>query len=80
MQSEEVKSLIEKHLPDCRVLAEGGGGKFEVVVIGDCFQGLNAVKKQQLVYGALTDQISDGSVHAVTIKTFTLVDWNAQNN
>ena len=41
-------------------------------------QYLRPVKKQQLVYGALSDQIADGSIHAVNIRTLTPAEWQAQ--
>ncbi len=78
MQPEDLKSLITAHLSDTEVFAEGGSGKFQVTVIGNCFEGLSPVKKQQLVYSALNKQIADGSIHAVTIKTFTPQQWQAQ--
>jgi acid stress-induced BolA-like protein IbaG/YrbA len=38
------------------------------------------VAKQQLVYGALSEQIADGSIHAVNIKTFTTDQWRVQSD
>jgi acid stress-induced BolA-like protein IbaG/YrbA len=78
MQVEEIKHLLESHLSDCDVDVSGDGSHFDVTVIGDVFEGLNAVKKQQLVYGGLGEQIADGSIHAVNIKTFTRSEWNKQ--
>jgi acid stress-induced BolA-like protein IbaG/YrbA len=43
------------------------------------FGGLSPVKKQQLVYGCLTDQIADGSIHALGIKTYTQDQWQRLN-
>jgi acid stress-induced BolA-like protein IbaG/YrbA len=42
------------------------------------FEGLRPVKKQQLVYAALSDRIADGSIHAVNIRTFTPAEWQAR--
>jgi acid stress-induced BolA-like protein IbaG/YrbA len=78
MQVEEIKHLLESHLSDCDVDVSGDGSHFDVTVIGDVFEGLNAVKKQQLVYGGLGEQIADGSIHAVNIKTFTRSEWKKQ--
>jgi len=47
------------------VEVSGDGCHFAIVVIGDIFAGLSPVKKQQLVYGALSEQFADGSIHAV---------------
>ncbi len=79
MQPQDIRQLIEDHLPECEVHAQGGNGKYEVLVIGECFDGLNAVKRQQMVYGAINQQIADGTVHAVTIKALTPRQWQEQN-
>jgi len=36
---------------------------------------LNPVKKQQLVYGALSDEIASGVIHAVNMRTYTPEQW-----
>lgn len=78
MQTEDVKALLEAHLEGCEIFVEGGGNSFQITAIGDLFEGLNAVKKQQRVYAALNEQIAEGTIHAVTIKTFTPAQWAAQ--
>lgn len=75
MQPEEVKQILQSHLPDCDIEVTGDGSHFDITVVGDVFEGLNAVKKQQLVYAGLNPQIADGSVHAVNMKTFTRAEW-----
>ena len=76
MQPNEVKQLLLSQLSDCDVEVSGDGSHFDITVIGDVFTGLNAVKKQQLVYAGLAQAIADGSVHAVNIKTFTRGEWS----
>jgi len=78
METDEVKALLEGQLENCEIQVEGGGSSFQIVAIGSLFEGLNAVKKQQCVYAALNDKISDGTIHAVTIKTFTPAQWAAR--
>ena len=78
MQPEEVKAQLEIQLPDCQFEVIGDGSHFQVVAIGAVFESLNAVKKQQLIYGVLNDKIADGSIHALVIKTFTPDEWAAQ--
>ena len=46
---------------------DGGAGRFEVGLVSPVFEGLNRVKRQQLVYKGLGDAIASGAVHAVTI-------------
>ena len=79
MQTDQVKQILQAHLPDCTIEVGGDGNHVDVTVIGDVFEGLNAVKKQQLVYAGLNQQISDGSVHAVNMKTYTCAEWQQLN-
>ena len=75
MEPEQVKQILQAHLPDCDIDVATDGGHFNITVIGDVFEGLNAVKKQQMVYAALNPHIADGSIHAVNMKTFTRAEW-----
>ena len=47
------------------------GNRLAVRVVAACFVGLNRVKRQQKVYAFLNDFISDGTLHAVSIKALT---------
>ena len=38
------------------------------------------VKKQQLIYGPLTEDISSNAIHALTIKAYTPDDWQKQKH
>lgn len=75
MSPEDVQKMIETGLPDCEVKVTGDGSHFEAVVIGEVFDGLSLVKKQQKVYATLGDKITSGEVHALTIKTFTAEEF-----
>lgn len=75
MDAATVKALLENHLEQCEFHVQGEGNHYDIVAIGDIFEGLRPVKKQQLVYAALGDCIADGSVHAVNIRTYTPAEW-----
>lgn len=75
MNPEDVQKMIEAGLPDCEVKVTGDGSHFEAIVIGEVFDGLSTVKKQQKVYATLGDKITNGEVHALTIKTYTAEEW-----
>jgi acid stress-induced BolA-like protein IbaG/YrbA len=80
MDASAVQLLLEAHLEGCRVSVQGEGSHYDIQVVGDIFEGLRPVAKQQLVYGALSEQIADGSIHAVNIKTFTTDQWRVQSD
>lgn len=75
MQAEEIKALLEAQLPECEVSVEVDGSHVNVLAVGDLFEGLTPVKKQQLVYAGLTDQIADGTLHAINMKLYTKSQW-----
>ncbi len=77
MDSAQVKTLLEAHLQDCEFHVQGEGSHYDIQAVGEVFEGLRPVKKQQLVYGALSDHIADGSIHAVNIRTYTREEWQA---
>ena len=71
MQAEEIKALLMAGLAGCEVEVTGEGNHFDISVVGDVFEGLRAVKKQQLVYAVINEHIASGTIHAVNIKTLT---------
>ena len=76
MQTEDIKKLIEQGLTNCTVTVTGDGRHFEAIVISPVFSGKNRIQKQQLVYATLGNKIADGTIHALSIKTFTPDEWH----
>lgn len=79
MNSEQIKSTLEASIADSCVEVSSDGSHVQVVVVSPAFEGLNAVKKQQLVYSVLQDAISSGAIHAVQMKTYTPDEWSAHH-
>jgi acid stress-induced BolA-like protein IbaG/YrbA len=75
MDAATVKVLLQDHLSECEFQVQGEGNHYDIVAIGDVFEGLRPVKKQQLIYAALNEQIADGTIHAVNIRTYTPAQW-----
>jgi len=77
LDTESVKLLLSAALPGCKIEVEGGSGKYLLTAVGKAFEGLNAVKRQQLIYGVLNSHISSGEIHAVTMRLYTDDEFNA---
>ncbi|MFG6666752.1 BolA family protein [Halomonas sp. HNIBRBA4712] len=77
MQPNEVKALLESRIDGCDFHIQGEGCNFQVVAVGEAFDGLSPVKRQQLVYQALSDEIASGALHAISIKTYTPAQWES---
>ena len=75
MDAKQVEDLIKAGLPDCEVTVTGENGHFDATIIGDVFDGLMPVKKQQVVYKTVNDYITSGELHAFTMKTYTPAEW-----
>ncbi|KTB68637.1 UNVERIFIED_ORG: acid stress-induced BolA-like protein IbaG/YrbA [Pseudomonas fluorescens] len=80
MQAYEVKSFLEEKLPESlssqvQVEVEGEGCNFQLNVISDELAALSPVKRQQQIYAHLNPWITDGSIHAVTMKFFSRAAW-----
>ncbi len=80
MDAATVEALLRDHLADCDIAVNGEGANYDITVIGDVFEGMRPVKKQQLVYAALSEHIARGDIHAVNIRTFTPSQWQDQGN
>lgn len=77
MHPDRIKQLIEAGLNDCSAIIEGDDGQhFTAQVISPAFSGKNRIQKQQLVYATLENYIKDGTIHAISIKTFTPEEWH----
>jgi BolA protein len=49
-----------------------------IVAISELFEGLNLVKRHQLIYAEIQEEI-DGPIHALSIHTFTEQEWKEKN-
>ena len=67
MDQAEIRELLEAGLPGCDIEMMAEGNKLGLRLTGDVFDGMNRVKRQQLVYGLLNDKISSGEIHAVSM-------------
>ncbi|HLB42431.1 MAG TPA: BolA/IbaG family iron-sulfur metabolism protein [Gammaproteobacteria bacterium] len=75
MQTETIKQLIEASLSNSQVLVEGDGAHFTAIVVSLAFVGKSRLERQQLINIAVKEQLLDGTLHALSIKTFTPDEW-----
>ncbi|MEO3877801.1 BolA family protein [Rheinheimera fenheensis] len=78
MDTKQLEQLLidQLQLTEARVSAEGS--HYAVIAVGECFADLSRVKQQQMVYAPIMAAIADGSIHAVSIKTFTPQQWRRE--
>ena len=75
MEVQDIEQLINDALTLDELQVKFDGSQCRVVAVADMFANLSRVKRQQVVFSALSGAIKDGNIHAVTIKTFTKAQW-----
>ena len=78
MDINEIETLLKDSLNLAEVYVKGEGSHFNIIAVSDAFADMSRVKRQQFVYAPLNPFIADGSMHAVSIKTFTEKDWQRE--
>lgn len=78
MTSTEIEQILSDALALNEVHVSGDGSHFQVIAVDEKFHGLSPVKTQQIIYGPLMDYIADNRIHALSIKTFTPVQWQRE--
>lgn len=71
MTTEEIETMLAEAFKDANIAAAGQDGSYQVRVVSDVFDGLNAVKRQQAVYRVLNPHIASGAIHAINMELLT---------
>ncbi len=58
MENNEIQSVLMNALSLQEVHVSGDGSHFQVIAVGELFDGMSRVKKQQTVYGPLMEYIA----------------------
>ena len=74
----EVEVLITKGYQDAEIHIVGEACNLEIIVISSQFAGLPMLKQHQGVMETLQTELASGRLHAVTLKTYTPEQWQAQ--
>ncbi|TWX70646.1 BolA/IbaG family iron-sulfur metabolism protein [Colwellia demingiae] len=79
MEVGEIEQLVSKLINEALELDEVhvkfDGSQCRINAVSDMFDDLSRVKRQQAVLKPLADIIKDGTIHAVTVKTFNKAQW-----
>lgn len=78
MDFSDIETLLKDSLKLDEVHVTGDGSHYTIIAVSDSFNEMSRVKRQQAIYGPLSDKIADGSMHAISIKTFSVKDWERE--
>ena len=71
LSPEHLEVINESHMHS---VPKGSETHFKVVIVSSRFDGLSAVRRHQLVYGALAEELKSG-VHALAITSRSPGEW-----
>tara|TARA_B110000263_G_scaffold223865_1_gene213873 strand:- start:157 stop:399 length:243 start_codon:yes stop_codon:yes gene_type:complete len=71
MTTEKIETMLADEFDNADIAATGQDGSYQVRIVSNAFEGLNAVKRQQAVYRVLNPHISSGAIHAINMHLLT---------
>ena len=78
MDVAEIESMLKEALDLAEVHVKSDGSHYTIIAVSDELAQLSRVKRQQAIYAPLSDKIADGTMHAISIKTFSEADWQRE--
>ena len=75
LSNEILKERLEQIKDVTHVEVEGDGYHYTVSIVSNEFEGKTRVARQQWVYRLVDDLIANGSLHAITLNTYTEHEW-----
>ncbi|VFP79253.1 BolA/IbaG family iron-sulfur metabolism protein [Buchnera aphidicola] len=79
MKSNKISVLIKEKLKLKKVIINKQYNNIIITAIGDFFIGMNSLEKQKNIYKILMPYFLKKKIHAVTINTYTISEWNKKN-
>lgn len=77
VEPDSIEQSIRAGMSVTHVEVTGDGAHFEAVIVSPSFEGLNRVRRHQLVYAALGERMKV-EIHALSMKTLSPEEWAAR--
>ncbi|MEO5691861.1 MAG: BolA family protein [Usitatibacter sp.] len=77
VEPDSIEQSIRAGMSVTHVEVTGDGAHFEAVIVSPSFEGLNRVRRHQLVYAALGERMKV-EIHALSMKTLSPDEWAAR--
>ena len=78
MTAQELQALIGAGLPCKHLHVEGDGRHWYATLVSTEFEGKRLIQRHQRVYATLGQKMYTDEVHALSMKTYTPAEWQAQ--
>ena len=71
MTSAEIQTKIQAGIENSTVTVEGDGCSCSTKVVSPIFEGMSLLARQKMVLAVMDEEITNGTLHALSIKTRT---------
>lgn len=72
----DITKMLQANILDAEVIVETDDGThFEATIITDTFKEKKSLERQKMIYSVIGSHITNGSIHALSLKTFTRQEW-----
>jgi acid stress-induced BolA-like protein IbaG/YrbA len=78
MTAQELQTIIGANLACEHLHVEGDGRHWYATLVSAEFEGKRLIQRHQRVYATLGEKIKTDEVHALSMKTYTPAEWQAQ--
>ncbi|WP_343192012.1 BolA/IbaG family iron-sulfur metabolism protein [Buchnera aphidicola (Formosaphis micheliae)] len=78
MDTKKIKTLLKDKLSLNEIYITGNNNHLHIIAIGEIFQGMNEVKRQQSIYTYLTKDILEKKIHAISIQSYSPKEWSTK--
>jgi acid stress-induced BolA-like protein IbaG/YrbA len=79
MTAEQLQHIISAGLQCEHLEVDGDGRHWSAVIVSPAFEGKRLIQRHQAVYATLGEKIRTDEVHALSMKTYSPVEWAEQN-
>ena len=80
MNQNKINDLLNSNFKDSVIEVTLKDRYCNIFIVSDTFKGLSKLKRQQLVYSYISEQIASGYIHAVDLKLMTLQEYRNENS
>ncbi len=72
----DIQIMLQDSLPDSQVIVQSNDGRhFDAIVVTDAFIDKRAIERQKIIYAIIGPHITNGQIHALSLKTYTHQEW-----
>ena len=77
MTSEELQAIIAADLSCEHLEVSGDGSHWYATMVSTAFEGLSRIARHHRAYATVGNRMQTDEVHALSMKTYTPVEWAA---